>query len=389
MMDYMAFNRRGFLRGAVLAPAAAQMWWTHSAKEAERRILFVGTQTKASSKGIYSYKWNPATGELAEKKLAVETDNPTFITIDPEGEHIYAANELSSFEGSPTGAVSSFTIDKSTATLKPINQIAAEGTGTCHIRTSHTGRCLFCANYNGGSATSFFLNPTGSISDPVSHFQYQGHGPNLARQDGPHAHRVTPSPDDRFLLVNDLGLDCIHIYHLDPNTAKLTPNDPPKWEATPGSGPRALRFHPNGQVAYVVYELASAVQPMHWDKEKGTLHPIQQMQTLIPADYHGASRGCDIVLDRKARFAYVINRDYNCTDTFSVDHEGKLTFMERGSCGGKVPRHLALDPTEGWLLIANEDSSEIAVFKRDPETGKLDDKPHTFDISIPQCLQFA
>ena len=384
-------TRRGFLWLAAVAPAAAQVLASRAREEEKRRLLLVGTQTVngSTSRGIYAYRWDPASGELQAAGLAAASDNPTFLAIDPDAKFLYAANEIASFEAQASGAVSAFAIDHAGAKLKPINQVLALGTGTCNVAVDHAGRAAFCANYNGGSASSFAIGYNGQISDAVSHFQYHGHGPNKDRQEGPHAHRVTPSPDDRFLLVNDLGLDCIHIYHLNDANARLAPNTPAQWNATPGSGPRALRFHPNGRFAYCVHELASQVEVLAWDREKGTLRSVQKVR-LIPDDYHGATRGADIVITRHGRFAYAANRDYNCLVSFAVDEkDGKLTMLARGSCGGKVPRHLALDPTEKFVLVANEQSDQISVFARDEKTGKVAESGKDYPIAKPQCLVFA
>lgn len=383
-------DRREFLRGAAVAPAAAQQWWSRQGREAKRRLLLVGTQTvTGTSKGIYAWHWDPEQGDLRLAGLAAESENPTFLALAPDANYLYATNEISEFEGQKSGAVSAFEVDLAASRLKPINQVSSGGAGPANVTVDSTGQSAFCANYGGGSASSFYLSPNGQISDAVSHFQYEGHGPNPARQEAPHAHRVTVSPDNRHLLVNDLGLDCIHIYHLDPETAKLTPSDPPQWNASPGSGPRALRFHPNGRIAYCVCEMASTVDVLEWNPQHGTLRQIQSI-SLIPADYHGPTRGCDIVLDRSGRFAYAANRDYDCLVSFSVDHkDGKLTMLARSSCGGKIPRHLALDPTEKWLLVANEQSDTIAVFARDEHTGRLAESGKTFPQSKPQCLVFA
>lgn len=381
-------NRRRFLVAAATTPAAAQTWLSRQGRESNRRLLLVGTQTKAGSQGIYGYHWNPASGELSGEHLAAASDNPTFLALDPEAKYLYAANEIDNFEAQKSGAVSAFTIDRRTEKLQPINQVSALGAGTCNVSVDHIGRAAFCANYVSGSASSFYLQPDGQISDAVSHFQYQGHGPNAERQEGPHAHRVTVSPDDRFLLVNDLGLDCIHVYHLDATNARLTPNDPPQWNATPGSGPRALQFHPNGHIAYCVCEMGSVVNVLQWDAQKGTLHEIQTL-SLVPEDYHGETAGCDIVVTRDGHYAYAINRFYNSAESFSVAKDGKLTLLARGSCGGKTPRHLALDPTERWLLVANQDSDNIAVLARDAKTGKLADPSKSYPRVKPQCLVFA
>lgn len=386
-------TRRTFVQMAALAPAAGQLQVLRSraAEEEKRRLLFVGTQTVhgSASRGIYAYHWDPASGELQAVGLAAESDNPTFLAVDPNAKYLYAANEIASFEGQASGAVSAFAIDRAGAKLKPINKVPALGTGTCNVAVDHAGRAAFCANYNGGSASSFVIDYNGQISDAVSHFQYHGHGPNKERQEGPHAHRVTPSPDDRFLLVNDLGLDCIHIYHLNDANARLTANDPPQWSAAPGSGPRALRFHPNGRFAYCVHELASQVEVLAWDRNKGTLQSVQKV-SLIPADYHGVARGADIVITRDGRFAYAANRDYDCLVSFAVDpKDGRLTLLARGSCGGKIPRHLTLDPTERFVLVANEQSDHISVFARDVKTGKVAETGKDFPIAKPQCLVWA
>ena len=139
------------------------------------------------------------------------------------------------------------------------------------------------------------------MSPAVSFFQYTGQGPNKERQEAPHAHRTTVSPDNRFVLVNDLGLDCIHIYKVNAATAVLTPNDPPQWNATPGSGPRALRFHPNGKVAYCIEEMASVIDVLSWDAHRGALNSIQRL-SLVPDDAHAGSTGSEVVVDRSGRF---------------------------------------------------------------------------------------
>jgi 6-phosphogluconolactonase len=384
-------NRREFVQLAAIAPAAVEVLQSRAKQEERRRLLFVGTQTVegSTSRGIYAFHWDPATGELHAAGLAAESENPTFLAIDPDAKFLYAANEIASFEAQASGAVSAFAIDHEGAKLKAINKVAALGTGTCQVTVDHLGRAAFCANYSGGSATSFVINYDGQITDAVSHFQYHGHGPDKDRQEAPHAHRVTVSPDNRFLLVNDLGLDCIHIYHLNDANAKLTPNQPPQWNATPGSGPRALRFHPNGRFAYCVHELISQVEVLAWDRDKGTLESVEKIR-LTPVDYHGVTRGAEIVITRDGHFAYASNRDYNCLVSFALDpKDGKLTFLARSSCGGKIPRHLALDPTERWVLVANEQSDRISVFARDEKTGKVAETGKDFPISKPQCLVFA
>lgn len=369
---------------------SGKAWAKHQVKSKakQERVLFVGTQTKpGTSKGIYTYQWNENTGELSRQELAAEVEMPTFLALAPDGRHLYAANEAEDFEGKKSGGVTAFAVHG--RKLTRLNAVLAGGTGTCYVSTDHSGRAVFCANYNNGSASSFHVEGSGKLSDAVSNFQYHGHGAVADRQAGPHAHRATVSPDNNFVLVNDLGLDCIHIYRLDAATAQLTPSDPPQWRSAPGTGPRALRFHPNGRWAYCVDELDSSVQVLQWNP-RGTLEVVQKVN-LTPRDYHGpTSTGCDIVITRGGDFAYVANRGYDCIVSFRVDADsGRLTFLARTSSGGQVPRDLTLDPSEKFLLAANQVSDNIGVFARDAKTGLLEDQGKSFPLSRPQCLVFA
>jgi 6-phosphogluconolactonase len=382
-------SRRGFLYGSAALSVATHTWFAQAAQLRGTELLLVGTQTAATSKGIYAYTLETETGDLKQIGLAAEVDNPTFLALAPNGRTVFVANELDQYEGKSSGAVSSYTLDRSNAKLTKINEVATGGGGTCHVAVDHTGRAVFAANYGGGSATSFHVSEDGHLSQAVSFEQYNGHGPDKDRQTVPHAHRVTVSPDNRFLLVNDLGLDEIHIYHLDAATAKLTPNHPPAWKSAPGAGPRALQFHPNGRWAYCVTEMKSTVDLLSWDKQHGTLETVQVV-SMTPEDFHGITGGSDIVLDRQANFAYAADRFDDIIVTFAVSpHDGKLTLLDRTSCGGKIPRHLTLDPTGRWLLVANQESDNIAVLSRDAQSGRLTSPGKSFPLSKPQCLVFA
>jgi 6-phosphogluconolactonase len=391
MMVGMAnsMNRRKFLAGLAIAPFAARSWCAQIGAESAERVLFVGTQTTpGSSKGIYSYRFNTSTGELSRQELAAAVEMPTFLALAPDGKHLFAANETEEFQGKKSGGVSAFAVNG--AKLTALNAVVAGGTGTCHVSTDHSGRAVFCANYGGGSASSFHVDGSGRLSDAVSHFQYEGHGPVTDRQEAPHAHRVTVTPDNGFLLVNDLGLDCIHIYKLDAATARLTPHDPPQWNSAPGTGPRALRFHPNGEWAYCVCELDSSVEVLRWHAKTGTLEQVQKVE-LLPKGYSGPTpTGCDIVITRGGEFAYAANRGYDAVVSFSVDsNTGKLKELGRTTQGLKVPRHLALDPTEKHLLVANQEGDTISVYARDTKTGLLAETGKSYPISRPQCLVFG
>ncbi|WP_433966705.1 lactonase family protein [Tunturiibacter gelidiferens] len=368
-------NRRGFISGSAALSVMGRAGFA-AAKDGAR--LLVGTQTSGSSKGIYAYSFAASTGDLAALGLAAEAENPTFLALAPDAKTVLVANEQDKFGGKDSGAVSTFTLDRTKTRLSKVNQVASGGGGTCHVAFDRTGKAAFAANYGGGSAASFAVGAGRELSPAVSFFQYSGHGPDKGRQEAPHAHRVTVSPDNRFLLVNDLGIDEIHIYRLDAATAKLTLNDPAAWKSAPGAGPRALRFHPNGKVAYCVTEMTSSVVVLRWDSQRGALETVQEV-VMRPDGFSGVTTGNDIVIDREARFAYATDRSDDIVVTFAISPtDGKLTLVDRMPCGGKVPRHLTLDPSGRWLLIANQESDNISVLARDVKTGKLTDGGRAF-----------
>jgi 6-phosphogluconolactonase len=383
-----SISRRDFVFGSAAFSLGGRQGFGLAKSSWDSRLLLVGTQTAGASKGIYAYSFEPKTGELKQIGLAAEADNPTFLALGPDRKTVLVANELDTFEGKSSGAVSTYSLDPAKGRLTKISEVASMGAGPCHVAFDHTGRSAFAANYGGGSAASFTVGADGYLSEAVSFLQYTGHGPDTQRQEGPHAHRVTVSPDNRFLLVNDLGLDEIHIYRLNSATAELTQNEPPVWSSSPGAGPRALQFHPNGRFAYCVTEMASAVVVLRWDSTRGVLETVQEVM-MRPPDFSGTTGGSDIVIDREARFAYAADRFDDIIATFSISPaDGKLTLLNRTSRAGKVPRHLTLDPSQRWLLIANQASDNIAVLGRDAKTGQLT-AGKSFPLSKPQCLVFA
>jgi 6-phosphogluconolactonase len=376
-------TRRSFLGSAsALALATNSRLRAFAAASGHEQLLLVGTQTAdpSTSKGIYSYRFNTDTGELTQIGLAVAADNPTFLAFGPQEKFVYSVNEVRE------GTVSSFAFDKKAMKLKEISKVSSNGGGPTHIAVDHTGQCVFTANYGGGSVASFHVNNSGQLSEAVSFFQYSADEAKHERK--PHAHRVTVSPDNRFLLVNDLGLDVIHVYRLDAATAKLTPHDPPLWQAKTGYGPRTLHFHPNGHVAYCVNELKPNVNVLSWDALRGVLSTLQDL-SIVPEGYSGPAAPSDIAFDSKWRFGYEASRLDDFLATFSVAGDGKLTMIDKSSCGGKRPRHLVVDPSDRWVLVANQDTDTIGVIARDTKTGKLSGDVKTFPLSKPQCLMFV
>lgn len=341
--------------GAIRAAASAS---------APRKRVFIASH---APDGILAFDWNAVTATLTPAGVAAKIPNVAWLALS--GEFIYSASELDTFDDKPTGEVASFRLVD--GKLQPISARNSAGTGTCHVAVDATGRMLLAADYTGASAASFRIED-GKLSEAVWTEHYTEHGPNTDRQQTAHAHFASFSPDNRFAYINDLGGDCIHIYKADVATAQMTAAG--LYRGAPGSGARTLHFHPNGRTAYCMNELVSTVDVLDWHKADGSLTLVDRIE-LLPADYHGPTRGCDTVITRDGRFVYFANRDDDFLYAFKAEAKtGKLTPMKRSNCGGKTPRNFTLDSTEQWMLVANQDSNSVSVFARDPATGLLSDE---------------
>ncbi len=372
-------SRRDVLR---TVPAAALLGASKGfAVTSSTQRVFVASNTLD---GIRAFDWNPATAELTDAGVAAKFDNVDWLCFSPDRKIIFAAAELDSFRGKPTGAVASLRLNSGTLT-----QISAENSaakGTCQCAIDRTGQTLLAADYGGGSAASFKVTD-GALSPLVWSQHYTQHGPNPDRQESAHAHFASFSPDNRFAFINDLGGDSIHIYRLHPAAAQLTPAG--EWHSEPGFGPRTLHFHPNGVIAYCMNEMASTVSVLRWNKADGQFTTVSQLP-LNPDPAKGPNTGCDTVITRNGRFAYFANRGDDFILSAKVDPQtGALTPIAKGPTGGKTPRNFTLDPTERWMLVANQGSSQLSVFARDPHTGALADQGKSYDCPTPMCILFA
>ena len=385
-------TRRGVLKaGGALAAAGLLPGVGRAAKEGPKRIL-VGSGGKQD--GILGFAWDAKTGVLTPEGIAAEVSHSTWLGLSPDKRHLYVACELEQFEGKPTGAVASFAVASGVGKLKEISQVASMGRGTCHLAIDHTGKVVICANYSGGSAASFLVND-GQLTASAWDEQYHGSGKDKERQATAHAHFITFSPDNRFVYINDLGQDMIHIYALDAATAKLTAAG--SWSSGPGVGPRTLHFAIGGavagKVAYCVNELACTVDVLEQNAADGSLKTVQQVELLPANPTPGVvNSACDAVLTRDGRFAYFANRGDDFLMSFHIDpangHLKAFDGLPRTSTGGQVPRNFTLDPSERWMLVANQKSSNLAVFARDVKTGRLAEQGKNYPAATPMCIVF-
>jgi 6-phosphogluconolactonase len=356
-------------------------------------IFYVGTYTNdgkpTGSKGIYAYRYDAATGKTTAIGLVAETTNPSWVALSPDGRFLYAANEVHDYKGPNSGGLSAFSVDKATGKLTFLNEVATRGADPCYVTVDRNGKYVLVANYTGGSVAAFPILADGKLGDATAFVQHTGHGADPERQEAPHAHSIELSPDNRFAIVNDLGLDELLVYKFDSSKGTLTPNDPPFAKVAPGSGPRHFALLPSGKFAYVISEMKGTVTVFSADLSKGTLEPVQTISTL-PKDYSGPIEDAEIKVHPSGKFVYASNRgDGNSIAVYSVDPDkGTLTLVEIASTKGKTPRHFEIDPTGKLLFAENEASDNIVVFHIDQKTGHLTPTGNVLDVVQPVCVKF-
>jgi 6-phosphogluconolactonase len=406
------FTRREFLLTLSAAAAsrhlAAQtLTFTNPLKKKPAPLpppafVYFGTDTaKGVAKGVYLSRFDHATGHLTPPMLAAESLRPAYLAVSSVTaghRRIYVANE-----GNDTSStITSYLMDPATGALKEINRVTATAAGPCYVSLDATGQAAFVANYAGSSIASYRVLSNGALSDPVVRLDYRDpkfgkRGPVTARQDAPHPHSVHLSPDNRFLLVNDLGSDAISVFTVDSATARLGP--PALFTNNrPGSGPRHIAFHPNGRWVYSINEIDSTIDHFLWTTTSSHTDPkgmlvntgfhVKTIAANFPATKNTAA---EVALSSDGNFLYASNRGEDSLVVFSVQDDGKLTFVQRIGCGGKTPRHFTLSPDSGenWLLCGNQDSATVTVFRRDGGTGRLTGPTQSLALDSVMFTLFA
>lgn len=346
--------------------------------------LLIGTYTNTGrTNGIHVYQFNTATGEFSEKSKFTDIKNASYLAISKDRKNVYAVSE-----GGEGKGMNAFAFDAGSGKLTYLNSASSGGNGPCYVSVDDRKQTVFAANYGSGSLGAIRLNADGSLTQEVQSIQHEGSGINPSRQSKPHVHSVVLSPDERFLLVQDLGTDKVNIYRYDPKQSQpLSPADPPFATLKGGGGPRHLVFHPNGKYAYVILEMGGDI--VGFDYKNGKLQTKQTITMLAP-DFKGDVGAADIHISPDGKFLYGSNRgDANEIVIYSIDKKGILTYVGRESSMIDNPRNFAIDPTGSFLLVANQDGNDIIIFKRDQKTGLLTGTGKKIQVDKPVCLKFV
>lgn len=340
---------------------------------------YIGTYTKGTSKGIYTFTLDTAGERILDVKLAAAIENPTYFALTVDNRYLYSVAK----EGD-SGGITAYSIT-SDGEFNRINRQLLEGSAPCHVIVDSKNQYVFSANYHKGTVESYLINKEdGSIQSPASIIQHEGSGPD-PRQEKPHTHYAGLTPDEKYLAVVELGIDALITYKINEDGTLTKANLLP---LKAGSGPRHLTFHPNGKIAYIMTEFSSEVIVLAYHQESGKFIEEQYISTL-PEEFNENNQGSAIHITKDGRFVYAGNRGHNSIAVFSVNEEtGGLRFVEHTSTEGDWPRDFGIDPSGKYIVASNQESSNLVLFSRDENTGKLTLLQSDIKVPYPVCVKF-
>ncbi|MEC1522293.1 lactonase family protein [Neobacillus niacini] len=342
------------------------------------QLGYIGTYTKGESEGIYSFTLNRSEKKITDIKAVAFIENPTYLTLSMDQKYLYAVGK----EGN-SGGLASFSITDN-GELVPINKQLSEGSPPCHVSVDSKNQFVFSGNYHKGTVESFLINSeTGSIQPASSIIQHEGSGPD-PRQEKPHVHYTGLTPDEKYLTAIDLGTDSLTTYEVSPDGKLIKAHLLP---LKAGSGPRHLTFHPNGILAYLMTEFSSEVIVLRYHPENGHFTELQYISTL-PEAFNENNQGSAIHISADGRFVYAGNRGHNSIAVYHVEETGELSFVEHTSTEGDWPRDFAIDPSGNFIVASNQESSNLVLFERDENNGKLTLLQSDIKVPHPVCVKF-
>nr|WP_294922911.1 lactonase family protein [uncultured Flavobacterium sp.] len=344
--------------------------------------LLVGTYTNTcESKGIYVYEFDAESGDFKLKNSTENVISPSYLSVSADNKFIYAVNE-----NGPESTTSAFGYNAKSGKVNFLNKNDALGADPCHL--INDDKNVIVANYSGGNIVVCKKNADGSISTVQQVIQHEGKGPNEARQEKAHVHMVVFSPDKKFVLSNDLGLDKVFIYKYNPNSKNEILTLKESVDVKAGSGPRHLTFSKDGKFVYLIQELDATMTTFSYDKS-GSLKKIAET-SILAKDFKGGTGAAAIKISPDGKFLYVTDRvDANNISVYKILKNGNIELVEQVSTLGKGPRDFAIDPTGNYLLVGHQHTNNIIVFKRDKTTGKLTDSGKKIELCSPVGLVFT
>jgi len=345
----------------------------------------------ASSKGLFHATLNEHSGAW-ESFSSVSTHSTRWLVLDPHRPLLYATAHDRESEGRKTGIVQSFRISPTTLAAEKISEQATEGVSACYANVTPDGQYLVAANFTNqtplgqGLIMRFPIDEAGKLQPADWQARHLGSGEQRPRQEHSHPHSAVIDPSGRFFAVGDLGIDRVMLYAIsDPNWLRLGEG----VQMPPASGPRHAVWSPDSRHLYVNNEMKATVAFLEFDPATGQAI-LRQIIEALPAGWDGSRAAADLHLHPSGRFLYSSNRGHNSIATFERDLDtGQLKFLGTTPSEGEIPRGFGVSPDGEWMVVANQKSDNIALFRIDSASGLPAFTGKTEKIASCECIRFV
>jgi len=391
-----AFSRRGFLKGTTALAAAVGAIPTKA--QTGQVIAYVGPNSD-KGKGINIFYVNASDGSLMPWKILTGIPSASSLAFHPNKKYLYSVNSISNFNGTTNGSVTSMSVDSGTGDLRIMNVVSSEGGNPAHLSVDPSGKWVFAANYGGGSGVVLPIRSDGMLGPAADVVKFSGpQGPMLAvdappgsfaisAHDAPHAHMAEMDPGGKYFLITELGADRIYSFKINQQTGKLTPNDQPYFQASPGSGPRHFAFHPNGRFMYTITEEGSTMILTDYDPDTGRMTYRQTVSTLPPG-FAGTNFPSAVYISPDGNLLYGLNRLFDTAVIYDINQEGWMLNARHVWTHGSYPRELGVEPNGNYMYILHTRSDNLTSFRIDKSTGMLDFTGQFVPVGDPSSIVF-
>ena len=313
--------------------------------------IFVGTQDKAPSKGVYSATFDSQKMTLTNAKLVADSSTANSLQVSTNGQYLYVTGKLNKSKN-PEGLTQAYKITPK-GQLELINRLPSHG-GSCDLHISPDTKTLSVANYLGGSLVTYDLGSDGKLTEK----QFKAYQAATSNSKAIRAHDVRYSPDGKYLLVPSISTNEIFIHEIIDGMAQ----EGASYSSPSLNGPRQLTFSQDGKFVYLLNQMGSNLNCFTF--KQGKLKEFDSLSTLPPKYSGPVNHASQVHLHPSGKFLYAANRGQNNSlSVFSRDEiSGRLNFLANFPSGGIAPWAYAISEEGDFLFMTNCKTNNLKVF---------------------------
>ena len=340
--------------------------------------FYVGSGNKGTDSAITLCELNLKDGTVTVVDTFKNVQGPGYVSLSPDQKYLYSVNQ--------DHTIAAFAVGKE-GTLTYLDKQPAEGVNPCHVSVHPSGKMAFLANYTSGTWAAYPIGANGEVKAASATYAFTGSGPDKSRQEKPHAHCAIPSPNGKYVYISDLGTDRLMNYTVDAKSGKVLPNPAQAYFSTqPGAGPRHMAFHPPGKYLYLLNEMKATLTACAVDGN-GIVKEIETVNT-VPADFSGKNTSAAVHVHPNGKFVYASNRGYNSIHAYEIQKNGSLKSVGEVREGIDIPRDFNFDPSGTFMVVGNQKTNDLVVYKVDPKTGAMTFLSKSIALKDPICFVF-